>query len=372
MLSWLRNKKFLVAFVTVDVVILSFVYWSMYTSDKVVDHHALLIQIVKDVRGHMIASRLMLETDGVNAVRAQLNEAKAATQVMLVGGALQGVRYRPIEDEGLRARMLQVLEQLIHLHKLLDDGLERPEARRNYLEAYTQIVRLIDGVDKALLKQFQQEREDLRLLNRSVLLGIMVLLLIVTVFYRRSKEREREYIEQLEVLAATDELTGLDNRRSFDAALRNEWNHAVRGQYWISIALCDIDFFKRYNDALGHPAGDRCLKRVASVLRKRMRRPVDRVARYGGEEFAFILSFTDRAGAETVMSLLHEDLRAAAIPHPDSDCSSYVTLSIGVCSLVPRSDISIEEALEAADAALYQAKANGRNQTCHAEGFAGA
>ncbi|RMH59180.1 MAG: diguanylate cyclase [Zetaproteobacteria bacterium] len=370
MLAWLRLRKFLLTFLFVDAVILSLVYLSMFVSDRVVDNHALLMRAVEEVRGAMNASRWMIAAGRFDAVRQRLGEAKAMTQAMLVGGNFGGVHYPSFDDEAMRVRMLQVLEFVIQLQRLLEEGKSEDSVRQPYYRLHQQAARLVDSVDRDLLAQFQRERENLRLLNRSVLLGIMVLLLIVTIFYRRSKEREREYIEQLEVLASTDELTGLDNRRSFDLALRNEWNHAVRGQYWISIALCDIDFFKRYNDALGHPAGDRCLKRVASILRKRVRRPVDHVARYGGEEFAFILSFTDRAGAETVMRMVHEDLHTAAIPHPDSTCSPYVTLSIGVCSLVPRSDISIEEALEAADAALYQAKANGRNQTCHAEGFA--
>ncbi|HNX93855.1 MAG TPA: diguanylate cyclase [Holophaga sp.] len=173
--------------------------------------------------------------------------------------------------------------------------------------------------------------------------------------YKRSLDVAR-------ALSLGDALTGIPNRRRFDDHLYQEWNRAYRSRKPLSMILIDIDHFKRYNDTLGHPAGDACLKRVASVLEQSLQRSVDFVARYGGEEFACVLSETDLEGAESVAKRIAARLASVAIPHPDSPVASTVTLSMGVASLVPERDQAPVELTLEADQRLYEAKRLGRNR----------
>lgn len=168
---------------------------------------------------------------------------------------------------------------------------------------------------------------------------------------------------ELERLATLDGLTQLANRRRFDDYLEQQWRCLLREQQPLSLILCDLDFFKAYNDTYGHQAGDDCLKRVAEVLHHTVKRPADLVARYGGEEFAVILPRTPSSGARGVAQLIHEAVKNLKLTHAGSTISPYVTLSIGVASVIPCLNISPTELIAAADAALYEVKATGRNCT---------
>jgi two-component system, cell cycle response regulator len=167
---------------------------------------------------------------------------------------------------------------------------------------------------------------------------------------------------KLHRLATQDGLTGIANRREFDRVIQIEWQRLYREKKPISLILCDIDFFKLYNDTYGHPAGDFCLKQVAKVLQNASKRPADLVARYGGEEFAIVLPDTDAEGTLFVAQRILEDLRDLQIPHSKSKIASHVTLSIGLCTKMPNLEDKASNTIEAADYALYQAKSNGRNQ----------
>jgi diguanylate cyclase (GGDEF)-like protein len=173
-------------------------------------------------------------------------------------------------------------------------------------------------------------------------------------------------LDQATALSMGDALTGIPNRRSFDAHLHQEWNRGLRSRKPMSMILMDIDHFKRFNDALGHPAGDACLQQVAEALKDAIRRSMDFVARYGGEEFACILSETDAKGAAAVAQRIAARLASARIAHPDSPVSPQVTLSMGVCTLVPDRDLAPLELTLEADRRLYLAKQLGRNRI-HAE-----
>jgi diguanylate cyclase (GGDEF)-like protein len=126
--------------------------------------------------------------------------------------------------------------------------------------------------------------------------------------------------------------------------------------------MTDVDFFKKYNDAYGHPAGDECLRRVAEALAKAVRRPADLPARYGGEEFALILPSTPREGASRVAESVRSGVEALALPHAGSDVARYVTLSLGIATLEPGESVSVKDFIERADTALYAAKRGGRNR----------
>ncbi len=169
--------------------------------------------------------------------------------------------------------------------------------------------------------------------------------------------------EKLERLVNLDGLTELANRRCFDAYLEQEWQRLAREQLPLSLIMCDIDFFKNYNDTYGHVAGDDCLRKVSRVIGQAVRRPADLAARYGGEEFVVVLPNTDIDGSMLVANFIQQRLSDLAILHEDSSVSQFVTLSMGITSLIPNVDSQPSILLTAADYALYRAKELGRNQT---------
>jgi diguanylate cyclase (GGDEF)-like protein len=167
---------------------------------------------------------------------------------------------------------------------------------------------------------------------------------------------------ELQRLASVDGLTQIPNRRCFDKKLELEWQLMEREKESLSLILCDIDFFKLYNDHYGHQGGDECLKKVAEILASKAQRAGDLAARYGGEEFAVILSRTDVQGAKQVAEAIRSDLKAAAIFHAASKVSKFITLSMGIATTVPAAGLSIEELIGQADRALYRAKLEGRDR----------
>jgi len=167
----------------------------------------------------------------------------------------------------------------------------------------------------------------------------------------------------LELQATTDGLTGVANRRSFDHTFEQEWKRHDRTQTPLSLAMLDVDCFKQYNDQYGHLAGDDCLKAVVQAIQSKMSRPGDFVARYGGEEFVVILPNTDTAGAAKVLKNALCSVRKLAISHPSSKVSrGIVTVSVGFATIIPGQHDSPSDFLHRADQALYDAKANGRDQ----------
>lgn len=172
---------------------------------------------------------------------------------------------------------------------------------------------------------------------------------------------------ELKQLAIFDGLTQIPNRRHFNQSLQSEWKRLAREQLPLSIILCDLDYFKLYNDTYGHLAGDTCLQQVARVLRHVTHRPADLAARYGGEEFALVLPNTDLIGAMRVAESIRSRMRRLAIPHVNSPVKPRVTVSLGVASTIPASHLSPESLIRSADLALYQAKAMGRDRCCAEE-----
>ena len=165
----------------------------------------------------------------------------------------------------------------------------------------------------------------------------------------------------LEQLAALDGLTGIPNRRRFDESYALEWRRCQRAGQPLSLVVADVDHFKAYNDTLGHAAGDRVLQEVAAVLRQCARRPGDLAARYGGEEFVLLLPETGAQEAQMLAEELRAKLEARALTHPASPVGASVTLSIGGASTTPMQAEADPAFFPLADAALYQAKASGRN-----------
>ncbi len=193
--------------------------------------------------------------------------------------------------------------------------------------------------------------------------------------------RVKRLTDQLRMAAATDALTGVANRRKFDALLEQEWQRARRAADPLSLVLIDVDHFKRYNDRYGHPKGDQVLRQVAQALVNAVRRTADLVARCGGEEFGLLLPQTDRAGAQNVAQRVLNDVKSLDIVHSDSPTAPQLSVSIGIASYDQNSACWVSNPAEvryvdderrlpctasdlvvAADRALYSAKRAGRAQ----------
>lgn len=223
--------------------------------------------------------------------------------------------------------------------------------------------RYLDAVDEVLMMPVQQQELLLRLAilgrarNWSLRLQDAV---------SSAQQLERQLMaanRELQHLALTDALTGVANRRHFNETLEGEWERAARYGLPLSVALCDVDFFKNYNDTYGHVEGDRCLQQVAGAIAASAARPTDLAARYGGEEFAVILPMTPLAGAVQVAQAIGARLAQLAMVHRTSAVADWVTASIGVAGGIPTFQWTPAQLVNLADRALYQAKLGGRNRT---------
>ena len=216
----------------------------------------------------------------------------------------------------------------------------RPEQRENGEIVYYGVV--LDVSERALL-EIERKQGELAL--------------------REAESNLRLANQELEKLVNTDGLTQIANRRCFDKCLEQEWQRLYREQQPLSLLLFDVDYFKRYNDSYGHQLGDECLIQIAQSVQEIVCRPADLVARYGGEEFVVILPNTDITGAIAIADRVHEAIQDLAIPHQASKINNLVTVSLGMTSLIPSSELSATDLIEQADQALYRAKQQGRNQS---------
>ncbi|TCT43188.1 GGDEF domain-containing protein [Martelella mediterranea] len=186
-------------------------------------------------------------------------------------------------------------------------------------------------------------------------------------FYLHEKLYADALLGQYQILnriSLTDSLTGIANRRRFDSFLSESWAAAAVDKHQVAMLMIDVDHFKRFNDAYGHPAGDACLRQVATLIRRSTRQEVDLAARLGGEEFAVIVSQGGIRAAQAIARRIERKFAIAAIPHRDG-VNGRITLSIGIASGSPEnSESTAEDLIANADTALYQAKRKGRNRTC--------
>ena len=182
-----------------------------------------------------------------------------------------------------------------------------------------------------------------------------------------SNKKLEESNEILQQLSTMDGLTGIANRRHFDATLQTRWKLGMRQKAPLSVIMIDIDFFKKFNDGYGHQGGDDCLKAVAKALDETIIRTGDFIARYGGEEFVAILPGTDAKGAAVIAEQLRANVEAKHIAHAYSSVADHVSISLGIASMVPDGSSKPEDLIARADGALYKAKEAGRNRFFIAE-----
>ncbi len=183
----------------------------------------------------------------------------------------------------------------------------------------------------------------------------------------RDVSERKKIEEELKRLSYSDGLTGIANRRYFEEFYSREWRRALRDRRPLALIMCDIDFFKAYNDTNGHLFGDDCLKQVAAALNSVLKRPADMVARYGGEEFVAVLPNTSGSNALAIAETQRRRIEKLGIAHTSSAVSDHLTVSMGVAAILPEARYSPSFLLAACDQALYQAKRNGRNRVMVAE-----
>jgi diguanylate cyclase (GGDEF)-like protein len=174
-------------------------------------------------------------------------------------------------------------------------------------------------------------------------------------------EKSQKLAQQLNTLSRQDGLTGLANRRHLDEVMSHEWNRALRQQHPLTLMMIDVDFFKFYNDHLGHVAGDECLQQIATLLASFAKRSGELAARYGGEEFVLLFTNMEEHEAARQAERLLNGLAQCKLSNPDKN-RPFVTVSIGVAVIEPTTTTGVNQLLRQADAALYKAKANGRNR----------
>ena len=191
-------------------------------------------------------------------------------------------------------------------------------------------------------------------------MALLVTLVAIVAYKNQSLSHANKQLQQL---AMVDGLTQLANRRHFDEFLWQQWQHMSRqsDKLPLSLILCDIDFFKAYNDTYGHQSGDTCIKAVTLAFKNVLQRSTDLACRYGGEEFAIVLPNTDSEGAIKIVEKIRAELKALAIPHESSSINKYVTVSMGVSTTIPQPQISPSALIAAADRSLYKAKQRGRD-----------
>ncbi len=237
--------------------------------------------------------------------------------------------------------------------------------------AFDQVVRLralhrIDGMPMILSVGFAmhdvfvdwREKAIIILIYTFLLGGATVGLALVLV---RELTRRQALESELQRIARTDSLTQLGNRRLFDESLKREWDRAARLHKPLALLMLDIDWFKKYNDRYGHPAGDAALREVAACIARGVHRPTDICARYGGEEFTVVLPDTSLSGAYHVAEKIRKAVERLAMAHQDSPLKT-VTVSVGAAMRVPQPGVDPKGLIDGADEAMYRAKQSGRNR----------
>jgi diguanylate cyclase (GGDEF)-like protein len=274
-----------------------------------------------------------------------LQQVSLASRSMVAGDFKQRVKVTSSDEI---SHLAQVFNQMADHIQVLISHLEH---RAKELEQLNQSL------------EYKVSERTSKLRERTVQLGHANKQLHFEIKEREDAEKAlRIANEALQRLATVDGLTQIPNRRYFDDKLQEEWGRLTREKQPLSLILFDVDFFKQYNDFYGHLAGDACLMQIAQLAKKSVKRPADFVARFGGEEFVLVLPNTERDGAIKIAKRIMQKLKKQGIPHERSDVSKYITISLGVSTIIPSVRSSRDKLIAMADQALYLSKEQGRNR----------
>ncbi|MGK7916790.1 MAG: diguanylate cyclase [Prochloraceae cyanobacterium] len=262
-------------------------------------------------------------------------DSKAA-EALMVAQFVDGDQVNTDNPKVILEEKLSREQLLVHIEKLSQELEDLKQERTDLeilLETTTEHAEIVESELQKEINNYQQAEACLLVVNK-----------------------------ELESLSLLDSLTQVANRRYFDDYLNQEWQTLAAKERPLSLILADVDYFKRYNDEYGHQQGDDCLIQVAQAMSRPVKPQADLVARYGGEEFAVILPNSGAEGALKIAEAIRWELKKLKIPHAQSSVSAYVTLSLGVVSMIPTTEDSIKRLIALADKALYEAKNQGRDR----------
>lgn len=207
------------------------------------------------------------------------------------------------------------------------------------------------------------------LTNRGMSLLTIVITTALVLKLHKARLKVREHQRELEIMSVTDITTGVYNRRRLNEILETEYRRMVREGTTLSILMIDVDYFKNYNDNLGHQMGDLCIRQVAQAIQAVLQRPGDTLGRYGGDEFTAILPNTDKEGALVIAGAMLQAVEAIKMAHPESQAAKHVTISVGGAThSASLGESSVRKLIHIADTALYRSKQAGRNTAVMMEG----
>jgi diguanylate cyclase (GGDEF)-like protein len=276
------------------------------------------------------------------------NEGKFTQDEYIVKNSPRSILCSPLINQGK-------LGGLLYLENNLTPGAFTPDRIEVLTLLSTQAAIAIENATLYTTLEQKVENRTAELMNTNLVLQAEV------TERKRAEKALKQANKELHHLASLDGLTKVANRRYFDEYLATEWKRMQREQLPISLVMCDIDYFKKYNDTYGHQKGDDCLKLVTLQMSKAVQRPADLVARYGGEEFILVLPNSDASAGCHIAETVQKNIKKLKIPHSQSPISAHLTVSIGIASVIPSDCFSIKELIYNADQALYLAKNKGRD-----------
>ncbi|WP_372368285.1 diguanylate cyclase domain-containing protein [Candidatus Uabimicrobium sp. HlEnr_7] len=273
--------------------------------------------------------------------------------------ALEAIRDN--DDKIVDFRWLMVNSATANMFKFLSQNIvgenliaHFPGVQENgLLESFITVVEANSVLNKEIYYDYINFRGWLQIVGMKLGDGLVVTFCDIT--------SHKKLELTLQAQANIDGLTGIANRRLFDHYIQQEWQQCYRKSESMSLILCDVDYFKLYNDHYGHQKGDECLKKIAKEIEKSVCRPRDLAARYGGEEFVIVLPTTNSMNALQVANAIKKNIQRLQIRHEISPTSNYVTISMGVTTVTPAQQHGYQELIASADQALYKAKKRGRN-----------
>lgn len=324
--------------------------------------NAELDRTIREVSSQTQGLALSSEVAALNEHQTELRQIEQQAIALVRADAWAAARQLLFDDRYLMARKIYEIDTdsaVSALSQELTEVATRFEQwRHTMLVLRLGALGLLLWVGGTYSRRLQQELDEQVRLRGEITLANQGL---ETKVQQRTAELQAAN-QQLEIASNTDGLTGLSNRHKFDQVWAQEWQRAVRQGLPLAVVMIDVDHFKTYNDHFGHPAGDECLRRLAAVLARSVRRAGELAARYGGEEFVVVLPGVDENGALQEAERIRTEVFQLGIPHGGSSAAPVVTVSLGVAARVPQRAEGLYQLLQEADDALYQAKNSGRNR----------